>query len=164
MFKTRLLRARPKFSYANVMSTIAVFLVLTTGAAYAHGLIGTKDIQKGAVTPPKLAQKAVKAGKIAPAAVKSGKILDGAVTSSKLGPIVTRIETVTVSAGTQAGIGSACAEGELLIGGGAQWASFTSQQALVHSLPVQDENEWFARGVNNTATDRTLRAIAYCLQ
>jgi hypothetical protein len=133
-------------------------------AAYAHGLIGTKDIRNKAVTPAKLAQKAVKPGKIAPAAVKSNKILDGAVTSSKLGPIITRTETITVSSGTQAGTGATCAEGELLLGGGAQWASFTSQQALVHSLPVPDDNQWFARGVNNTASDRTLRVIAYCLQ
>jgi hypothetical protein len=161
---TALRRAQTKLSYANVMSTIAVFLALTTGAAYAHGLIGTKDLKNKAVTPPKLAQKAVKAGKIAPAAVKGSKIRDGAVTSSKLGPIITRTETVTVSSGTQAGIGSACAEGELLIGGGAQWANFSSNQALVHSLPVQEDNMWFARGVNNTAGDRTLRAIAYCLQ
>ena len=164
MLRSGVRRQRPRLTYANVMSTIAVFLVLSVGGAYAHGLIGTSDIQKAAVTTPKLAGKSVKSKKIAPDAVKAAKIADGAITPSKLGPIVTRQESITVAAGTQTGAPSACEPGELLIGGGAQWAPFGDDTLLVHSLPLPDDNSWFARGANHEANERTLRIIAYCLQ
>lgn len=89
-----------KLTYANVVSTLCLFLLLIGvggGAAYAHhAKIGTSDIQKGAVTTPKIKKGAVKAakikkgavktGKIAGGAVKTGKIAGGAVTRSKLAP------------------------------------------------------------------------------
>jgi hypothetical protein len=52
-------RKRPRLSYANVVSTLALFLALG-GASYAAtalapGSVGTKQLRNGAVTPPKLA-------------------------------------------------------------------------------------------------------------
>ena len=88
-------------TYANVMSTIAVFLVLGGGAAYAAKKIGTKKIdsgqlkgaavtaakiKRGAVTASKIRKGAVKANKISPGAVTSGKLAIGAVTLEKLVP------------------------------------------------------------------------------
>jgi hypothetical protein len=164
MLLLRLRRVRKRLSYSNVMSTLAVFLVLSAGGAYAHGLIGTNDITKAAVTTPKLAGKAVKSKKIAPQAVKKGKLADGAVTPSKLSSFVVRTEDLAVASGAQAGGGSECDPGELLIGGGAHWPAFGDETLIIHSLPQPDENRWFARGVNNEANERTLRVVAYCLQ
>lgn len=57
-------RVRQRLTYANVMSTIAVFAVLAGGSAWAASKIGTKDIKDGAVTAKKLRDKAVTTKKI----------------------------------------------------------------------------------------------------
>lgn len=56
-------RLAPHFSYANIVATLALFLVLTGGAAYAashlgKNSVGTKQIKNGAVTPAKLSASA----------------------------------------------------------------------------------------------------------
>jgi hypothetical protein len=78
------------------MSSLAVFLVLGGGAAYAAKKIGTNQlrgasvtsakIKKYAVTTSKIRKRAIKSGKIAPAAVTNGKLADGSVTTEKLVP------------------------------------------------------------------------------
>jgi hypothetical protein len=54
-------RLRANLTYANVMATIAVFLVLGGSAVAATQLpgdsVGTKQLKKGAVTPGKLSAK-----------------------------------------------------------------------------------------------------------
>ncbi|HTR75433.1 MAG TPA: hypothetical protein VMH33_09295 [Solirubrobacterales bacterium] len=62
-------RLRPRLTYANVMSTVAVFLALTGGAtAIAMSLpknsVGSKQIKKGAVTEAKIAKEAVTGPKV----------------------------------------------------------------------------------------------------
>jgi hypothetical protein len=56
---------RKKLTYANVMSTIAVFLVLGGGAAFAatqlaKNSVGAKQLKKNAVTTAKLKKASVK--------------------------------------------------------------------------------------------------------
>ncbi len=80
---------RSRLTYSNVMSTLAVFLVLGGGAAFAaiklpKNSVGTKQIKKKAVKTAKLAPKAVKAGKLAPEAVKTGKIAKSAVSTDRI--------------------------------------------------------------------------------
>lgn len=70
---------RSKLTYANVASTIALFLALTGGVVYAASKIGTKDIKRQAVTKKKLAPGAVKNGKLAAGAVSTEKLADAAV-------------------------------------------------------------------------------------
>lgn len=69
-----------RLGYANVVSTLALFLALTGGVVYAAQRVGTQDIQRHSVV----------AQKLAPTSVKEGKLLDGAVTTAKL-----RDESVT---------------------------------------------------------------------
>ncbi len=66
-------RTRPHLTYANVMSTIAVFAVLAGGSAWAASKIDTSQIKKGAVTARKLDN----------GAVTTKKIQDDAVTGAK---------------------------------------------------------------------------------
>jgi hypothetical protein len=83
------------------MATLAVFLVVAGGGAYAakklklkNNSVTTPKIRDGAVTGPKLADGAVSAAKLAPGAIPAapgladgsvgtGKIADGAVTPGK---------------------------------------------------------------------------------
>lgn len=97
-------RAASKLSYANVMSTIAVFLVLGGATAFAAGKVGphrlkansvgttkiranaitTRKIKKNAVSRLKIRDGAINDDKLANNAVETGKIADGAVTATKL--------------------------------------------------------------------------------
>jgi hypothetical protein len=82
-------RIRRHLTYANVMSSIAVFLVLGGGAAYAAKKISTKKIDSGqlkgsSVTTAKIKRGAVTASKIRKGALKANKISKGAVTNAKL--------------------------------------------------------------------------------
>jgi hypothetical protein len=92
-------RIRSRLSYANVISTLALFLVLGGGAAIAAtelkpNSVGTAQlkaqtvtgakIKSGAVTGSKIADGAVDTGKLAGGAVTSDRIADGAVTTGKI--------------------------------------------------------------------------------
>lgn len=88
-----------RLSYANVVSTLALFLALGGATAYAvnqlppksigakqlrPGAITADKIRKHAVTAPKIEANAVKSGKIAAGAVKEAKLANAAVTNAKL--------------------------------------------------------------------------------
>jgi hypothetical protein len=75
---------RKRLSYANVMSTLAVFLVLSGGAAYAAKKINSHDLKGASVTTAKIKRNAVTTSKIRASAIKTAKIAAGAVTSGKL--------------------------------------------------------------------------------
>ena len=86
-------RIRRNLTYANVMSTIAVFAALG-GGAYAAATIGADDIKRNAVRAKHikkdqvgrkhLKRKAVSTAKLANRAVTGAKLADGAVTGPKL--------------------------------------------------------------------------------
>jgi hypothetical protein len=74
-----------RLTYANVMSSIAVFLVVAGGSAFAasqlgKGTVGTKQLRKGAVTPAKLspASKVTLTGPTGPAGAKGATGATGA--------------------------------------------------------------------------------------
>ncbi len=85
---------RKRLTYANVMSSIAVFLVLGGATAFAAKKIGsnqlkgssvtTAKIKKNAVTASKIKQNSVTKAKIAKGAVTGGKLADGSVSAPKL--------------------------------------------------------------------------------
>jgi hypothetical protein len=75
---------RKRVTYANVMSSIAVFLVLGGASAYAAKKIGSNEIKGNSITTGKIKKEAVSASKIKKNAVTTSKIADGAVTGAKL--------------------------------------------------------------------------------
>jgi hypothetical protein len=82
-------RLSKRLSYANVVSTLALFLALGGATALAVNQlppksIGAKQLRPGAVTADKIRKHAVTAPKIEAAAIKSGKIAAGAVKEAKL--------------------------------------------------------------------------------
>lgn len=96
-------RLRHRLTYANVISTLALFLALGAGGAVAANQLGFRSVgakqlrpgavtadkvRKGAITAPKISSLAVKQGKIAGGAITSAKIAGGAVTADKLPPAV----------------------------------------------------------------------------
>ena len=91
-------RLRSKLTYANVVATVALFMVVTgIGFAVAalpkksvgkkqlkNGAVSGKKIRKNAVTAPKIKAGAVGRSEIASGAVNTGKISNQSVTRSKI--------------------------------------------------------------------------------
>jgi hypothetical protein len=86
---------RRHLTYANVVSSLCLFLLLGGGAAYA-----ATQLAKGSVTTNAIKAEAVTKGKLAPNSVNSKKVVNGSLTgediaSSTLGkvPLATSAET-----------------------------------------------------------------------
>lgn len=82
-------QTRKRLTYANVMSTIAVFLVLGGATAFAaqqlaKNSVGSKQLKKNAVTAAKIKKAAVTKAKIKDAAIDAAKLADGSVSNTKL--------------------------------------------------------------------------------
>jgi hypothetical protein len=75
---------RKRLTYANVMSSIAVFLVLGGSAAYAAKKISGNQLKAGSVTTAKIKRNAVTAAKIRKGSVKTAEIAADAVTGEKI--------------------------------------------------------------------------------
>jgi hypothetical protein len=81
---------RKRLTYANVMSSLAVFLILGGASAFAavqlgKNTVGSKQLKKNAVSAAKIKNEAVTNAKLKAGAVTETKLSNGAVTSSKLG-------------------------------------------------------------------------------
>jgi hypothetical protein len=115
---------KPRLTYANVMSTIAVMIALG-GTSYAafnlpnnsvtskkikDGAVHASDLGNNAVTSKKLANNAVTTSKIADAAVTSSKLANNAVTSSALAP--NSVTKSNVVAGSLTGAAFKCQPGD----------------------------------------------------
>jgi hypothetical protein len=75
---------RQRLTYANVMSSLAVFLILGGATAFAATKIGTKELKAGAVTTGKIKKEAVSTAKLKKNAVTTPKIAKDAVTGEKV--------------------------------------------------------------------------------
>ena len=80
---------KAKLTYANVTSTLALFIALSGATAYAatklpDRSVGEFQLRPGAVTAEKIRKNAVSAPKIKAQAVKQGKIANGSITAAKL--------------------------------------------------------------------------------
>jgi hypothetical protein len=76
---------RRHVTYANVMSSFAVFLILGGATAFAAvQKIGANEIKANSIKTGKIVKEAVTAGKIKKNAVTESRIADGAVTTNKL--------------------------------------------------------------------------------
>jgi hypothetical protein len=82
-------RLRAKLTYANVVATLALFLVIAGGSAFAasrlaKGSVGTKQVKNKAITAAKIKPGAVTGAKLAAGAVGTASIANGAVTGDKV--------------------------------------------------------------------------------
>jgi hypothetical protein len=75
---------RKRITYANVMSSIAVFFVLGGATAFAAQKIGSNEIKGNAITTGKIKKEAVTATKLKKSSVITAKIANGAVTTEKI--------------------------------------------------------------------------------
>jgi hypothetical protein len=73
-----------RLTYANVMSSIAVFMVLGGATAFAATKIGANEIKANSIKTGKIVKEAVTAGKIKNSAITTGKLANGAVVADKI--------------------------------------------------------------------------------
>jgi hypothetical protein len=92
---------RKRLTYANVMSSIAVFLILGGATAFAAKKIGTNQLKGRSVTAAKIKKNAVTASKIK----KGEKIAAGSVDATELaaGFVAPTAEKLSHSANISAG-------------------------------------------------------------
>lgn len=77
-------KIRNRLTYANVMSSLAVFLVLGGATAFAATKIGSNEIKANAILTGKIKKEAVTTSKIKNAAINNAKLADGSVSNAKL--------------------------------------------------------------------------------
>ena len=75
---------KKRLTYANVMSSLAVFLVLGGATAFAATKIGSNEIKANAVITGKIKKEAVTTAKIKNGAISNAKIKDNAVNGAKV--------------------------------------------------------------------------------
>jgi len=78
-----------KLTYANVMASLAVFLVLGGATAFAtiqlgKNTVGSRQLKRNAVTSTKIKRNAITGPKIKKATITGDKVKDGSITGSDL--------------------------------------------------------------------------------
>jgi hypothetical protein len=86
---SKLRRFRDSLSYANVVSTLCLFLLLGGGAAYAanqlgRNTVGPKQLKKNAVTAAKIKANAVKGSKVQDGSLTGADLADNSITGAKV--------------------------------------------------------------------------------
>ena len=77
-------QVRKRLTYANVMSSIAVFLVLGGATAFAANKIGSNQLKSNSVTTAKIKKEAVTKKKIKKNAVDGSRVKDGSLTGADI--------------------------------------------------------------------------------
>jgi hypothetical protein len=72
----------PQLTFGKVLGGTAVLLVLTTGAAYAHGPVTSADIVNGTIRSIDIGSGEVKSGDIGNSTIRSADIFNGGVKSA----------------------------------------------------------------------------------
>lgn len=98
---------RTRLTYANVMATIAVFLVLGGASAFAAGQlaknsVGSKQLKKNSVTAAKIKKNAITKAKIKDGSVTGAKIADGSITGTEINAASTSFSQVVARLRTSA--------------------------------------------------------------
>jgi hypothetical protein len=101
-------QVRKRLTYANVMSSIAVFLVIGGGSAFAasqlgKNSVGSKQLKKNAVTAAKIKKNAVTGAKIQTAAVTGAQVKDGSLAGADINVGTLGTVPSAVAASTLAG-------------------------------------------------------------
>jgi hypothetical protein len=150
-------QVRKRLTYANVMSSIAVFLVLGGATAIAanqlgKGSVGKKQLKANAVTSAKIKKNAVTSAKIKNGAVTGAKVQDGSLTGADINAATLGI--VPTSATTEVIKG-----GRGTVALGQQTTIFTHGPVSVSvkcEVPKENENVITARALISSSTGNTV--------
>ena len=182
-----LARFRPRLTYANVVSTMCLFILLG-GAAYAatklpKNSVGSEQIEKNAVNSAKVKNRtlglidfssAARAGLKGAPGTPGAPGQPGAAGATHL---YMQDRMVDVPSGELKSQTALCGAGDRAVGGGAQWPASSSTTAgtliLVNSYATlgdtseelvqgQAPTSWTVTGYNNSGDDHFLMASVVC--
>jgi hypothetical protein len=147
-------RIRSKLTYANVMATIACFMVLTgigfAVAAIPKKSVGPKQLKNGAVRSKKIHKNAVNASKIKEGAVGRSELANSAVGTGKISNQAVKTGKIANQAVTRAKVSDAAIpflgtlrtgqtlRGTFNIGGAPGGASLESHQGISFQFPLNN--------------------------
>jgi hypothetical protein len=173
---------RPRLTFANVVSCIALFVALGSGAYAATQLpknsVGSKQIKKNAVKSAKVKDRSLKAIDFAegqlPAGPQGPKGDRGAAGATSV--VVRRAVADTIGAGTTGEETVFCNDGEHLVGGGAAFVNgenkYVFPATLEGSVPIgansraalegEEAIGWRASATNETGSNKDFVVIALC--
>lgn len=140
---------RKRLTYANVMSSIAVFLILGGATAIAAKKIGKNDLKANSVTTAKIKRNAVTTSKVKKEAITTAKIRNESVTGDKVNEAT--LGTVPNSTTTDEVRSS---KGTLLVGQSATIFEYAGIR-LVVSCETFGATEITARSYIESSTDGT---------
>ncbi len=165
-------RVRRKITYANVTASLALFLVLAGGSAFAASqfgkeTIGTRALKKEAITPAKLSSKA-KATLTGPTGAKGATGAQGP--QGPQGPSGAAGATkIDVQVGPEEfGSFAHCPAGQVAVGGGGEAVVgflFVSEPVVGDNAATagQTPNGWFAKAEEaDELTPGVARAYVLC--
>ena len=136
---------RRQLTYANVMSSLAVFLILGGATAFAAiKKVGANEIKANSIKTGKIVKEAVTKGKIKNGAVSESKLADGAVTTNKIADNAVTTPKIAKDAVTTEKI-AANAINNAKIGNGALSAN------KLAGITVQTESASVAAGAGGSA-------------
>jgi hypothetical protein len=145
-------RLRPRLTYANVMATLAVFIVLG-GSAYAgtqlaRNSVGTAQLKSNAVTGAKVRDHSLTSADISQAALASGVSLSYKTADG------------TAAAGSAANAATAtCDSGQQVVAGGVKLG--TPGIGLINdSFPDSNNTAWTAR-VGNASNGSNAQQLSF---
>jgi hypothetical protein len=150
------MKLRRHLTYANVISTVCLFLVLGGGAAFA----ATK-LAKSSVGTEQLKGEAVTKGKMAPNSVNSKKVVDGSLTgediaSSTLGKVPSATNAEHADSATTAGSANSASSAT-----NASHASTADTAANAEKLDGHAPGEFGPVLVASSSAEVTLEAEAF---
>ncbi|MDQ3725615.1 MAG: hypothetical protein M3335_06975 [Actinomycetota bacterium] len=155
-------KVRSKLTYANVISTMCLFMLLGGGAYAATQLpknsVGTKQLKNGSITPAKLSKTTKKAlkGAVGPAGPQGPQGAPGAPGATN---VVVR-DSGEYEVGTQT---ARCNAGEVAVGGGGETEE--AEQLLWRSRPLVEGGKavgWQAGGETPTGGEAPAKAYVVC--
>jgi hypothetical protein len=162
---------RARISYANVVATIALFVVLG-GTSYAalqlpRNSVGSQQLKRNAVTAAKIKRNAVTAAKIRRNAVTGSKVNEATLgkvpqagTADALGNFDYNAATVANPPGQNTPGTVSCDPGQRVVGGGIR-ADDIVNQVLVDSYP-RGTDGWSGTVFNGGAATVNFTIFAIC--
>ena len=147
---------RSHLTYANVMATIAVFLALGGGMAWAlaRNSVGTRQIKPHAVRPSDLAAGAVTSKKI-----RSGQVGAGALATIRERSSAQK----AIAPGDTGGANVQCNKGEQYLAGGSD-AGYGDVPLQIIAARFDPPNGWAVFAYNGSASSQAnVTAHVYCL-
>ena len=163
---------RPRLSYANVMATIAVFLALGLGGAYAASRINGKQIKKNSIPANRLTKtaRAFLRGRQGPAG-KNGQ--QGPAGKNGATNVVVRSVSASLNNNSDSGAPVSCNPNERATGGGASVPAFNNSpflkleqsEPLTNGVPSangQTPNGWLSAIENTTGASQNVTFYVVC--